>query len=136
MYIDDVTVLGRTFQEHLEDLQEVFHRLRSAGLKLKPSKCAFCQCSVTYLGHVVSCEGIAADPEKIERVASWPVPTSAKEVQRFLGFAGYYRRFIKNFATVAKPLHRLTEKSSSFKWTDECEQAFLQRGRLTSPKVH
>ena len=136
VYIDDVIVLGRTFQEHLDNLQEVFQRLRSAGLRLKPSKCAFFQRSVTYLGHVVSREGISADPGKVRKVASWPVPTSPKEVQRFLGFASYYRRFIKNFAAVAKPLHRLTEKGAPFRWTADCKHAFQElRQRLTSTPV-
>ena len=87
VFIDDVTVLRQTFQEHLDNLQEVFQHFCSAGLRLKPSKCTCFQHSVTYLGHVVSREGIAADPGKVRKVASWPVPTSCKEVLRFLGFA-------------------------------------------------
>ena len=136
VYIDDVIVLGRTFKEHLDNLQEVFQRLRLAGLRLKPSKCAFFQRSVTYLGHVVSREGVSTDPEKVRKVASWPVPSSTKEIQSFLGFASYYRRFIKDFAAIANPLHRLTEKGAQFKWTAECERAFQQlRDSLTSTPI-
>ena len=135
-YIDGVIVLGRTFQAHLDHLQEVFQRLHLAGLRLKPSKCASFQRSVTYLGHVVSRETTAADPEKVRKVASWPVPTSPKEVQNFLGFTNYYRRFIKNFAAIAKPLHHLTEKNAAFRWTADCERAFQElRHRLTSTPV-
>ena len=80
VYIDDVVILGRNFEEHLQHLQQVFDRLRQAGLKLKPRKCHFLQRKVDYLGHVVSNKGIAPDPAKIEKIASWPVPTSPKDV--------------------------------------------------------
>ena len=131
IYIGDVIILGRTFQEyldnlqeHLDNLQEVFQHLCPAGLRLKPSKCTFFQHSVTYLGHIVSREGVAADPEKIRKVASWPTPSSSKEVQSFLRFASYYRHFIKDLAAVAKPLYCLTEKGVHFKWTVDCENTF------------
>ena len=79
---------------------------------------------VTYLGHVVSSNGIAADPSKVHQVAQWPEPTSQTDVQRFLGFVSYYWRFIKDYARIAKPLHHLTEKSVMFKWMEECAAAF------------
>ena len=77
-----------------------------------------------YLGHVVFNKGIAPDPAKIEKIASWPVPTSPKDVQQFLGLAGYYQLFIWDFAEVARSLHRLTESNRSFKWSTECQKAF------------
>ena len=136
VYMDDVIVLGRTFQEHLDNLRSVFCRLREAGLKLKPCKCVFFRKSVKYLGHVVSRDGVSADPDKTKKVATWPIPNSIKEVQKFLGFASYYRRFIQDFAKIAKPLHRLTEGSTPFKWTAECHTAFLDlRQRLVSAPV-
>ena len=136
VYMDDVIVLGKTFEEHLDNLRSVFHRLREAGLKLKPCKCAFFRQSVKYLGHVISREGVAADPEKIEKVATWPIPTSTKELQRFIGFASYYRRFIRDFAEIAKPLHQMTEKATPFKWTTECHDAFQElRRRLVSTPI-
>ena len=92
LYIDDVIVVGRTFDEHLSNLQEVFERVRRARLKVKPSKCSFLQERVSYLGHEVSREGVATDPAKINQVAHWPVPQSTKDVQKFLGLASYYRR--------------------------------------------
>ena len=110
VYIDDIVVVGKSFEEHLHNLQQVLERLRQAGLKLQPRKCRFLQQQVTFLGHTVSAQGVSPDPEKTDRVRSWPEPQSAKEIQQFLGLANYYRRFIKNFATMAKPLHRLTEK--------------------------
>ena len=136
VYLDDVIVLGRSFQEHLCNLRSVFQRLREAGLRLKPSKCSFLQSQVQYLGHVISRSGIATDPKKTEKVASWPTSTSKSEVQKFLGFTGYYRRFVKDFASVARPLHRLTERNTSFLWTDDCQRAFDElRQRLCSAPV-
>ena len=111
---------------HLCNIWDVFKRVRGAGLKLKPSKCAFFREKVFYLGHEVSREGVATDPRKIDQVGSWPIPQSAKDVQKFLGLASYYRRFVRDFATIAKPLHRLTEKTATFEWTRECQEAFAE----------
>ena len=116
VYLDDVIVVGRTFREHLQNLRSVFSRLSTAGLKLQPKKCHLCSPQVEFLGHVVSAEGVSTDPKKIEKVANWPVPTSKREVQQFLGLANYYRRFMEDFARIAKPLHRLTEKTVDFAW--------------------
>ena len=136
VYLDDVIVLGRSFKEHLAHLQSVFQRFREAGLKLKLSKCSFCKSEVRYLGHIISRYGVTPDPANTERVASWPVPNSIKEVQQFLGMAAYYRRFIKDFANIAKPLHRLTERMSRFDWTNECQAAFEElRQRLSTAPV-
>ena len=136
VYLDDIIVLGRSFEEHVQNLVQVFERLRASGLKLKPSKCAFFQKEVQYLGHIISRDGIAPDPERTAKVAKWPVPTSKKEVQQFIGFANYYRRFIKDFAQHAKPLHRLTEQTSPFKWTDTCQDSFSElRKRLCTTPV-
>ena len=135
VYLDDVIIVGKTFQDHLRNLREVFQRLREAGLKLKPTNCDFCSLQVEFLGHIVSAEGVRTDPSKTEKVAQWPVPTSRKEIQQFLGLANYYRRFVKDFATIAKPLHRLTEKTAKFEWTDECQAAFkeIRRRLVTAP---
>ena len=135
VYLDDVIIVGKTFQDHLQNLREVFQRLREAGLKLKPTKCDFCALQVEFLGHIVSAEGVQTDPSKTEKVAQWPTPTSRREVQQFLGLANYYRRFVKDFAAIAKPLHRLTEKTVKFKWTNECQTAFeeIRRRLVTAP---
>jgi len=98
--------------EHPHPPHQVLERPRQAGLKVQPQKCQFLQEEVKFLGHIVSTEGIAPDPDKTTKVAQWPMPTSAVEVQQFLGLANYYRRFIQDFATKAKPLHQLTEKRS------------------------
>ena len=135
VYLDDLVIPGKTFLEHLAHLRNVFQRLREAGLKLKPSKCNFCLKKVEFLGHVVSAEGVRTDPGKTEKVATWPVPMSKRDVQQFLGLANYYRRFVKDFTTVAKPLHHLTEKTAKFEWTEKAQNAFeeLRRRLVTAP---
>ena len=112
VYIDDIIIIGRSFEEHLHHLQQVFDCLKSAGLKIQPSKCHFLQKKVNFLGHIVSSEGVSPDPSKTDRAKGWPTPKSVQEVQQFLGLANYYRRFIKNFATIAKSLHQATEKKT------------------------
>lgn len=135
VHLDDVIILGRTFEEHLTNLRAVFDRFCEAGLKLKPSKCALCQPEVEFLGHIVSAKGVATDPAKIDKVANWPVPRSQREVQQFLGLANYYRRFVHNFAEIAKPLHRLTEKTVPFQWSTQCQGAFenLKHRLISAP---
>jgi len=136
VYLDDVIIIGRDFAEHLHNLSIVLQKLKEAGLRLKPSKCSFCQESVSYLGHIVSREGVSTDPDKTERVTSWPTPTSVQAVQQFLGLASYYRRFVQNFAEIAKPLHRLTERGREFTWTLECETSFATlKNRLASAPI-
>eukprot|EP00731_Ephydatia_muelleri_P012465 Em0006g1359a len=135
VYIDDIVVVGDSFENHLYNLVGVLKRLREAGLKVKPSKCSLCQREVQYLGHVVSTEGISTDPTKVEAICNWPTPTCKQEIQRFLGLANYYRRFIKNFSSIAKPLQRLTEKNNMFHWNELCQSAFdeLRRCLVSSP---
>ena len=98
VFLDDIIVYSRTLKEHIERLDKVFTILRNHGLKVKMRKCSFFQSSVKYLGHVVSKDGISTDDEKIKCIVNWKVPETVKEVKSFLGFAGYYRRFIRNFS--------------------------------------
>ena len=137
VYVDDVIILGRDFAEHTANLRSVFQRLRDANLKLKPAKCSFLQSQVRYLGHIVSQDGVAPDPTKTDRVKMWPCPTNTQEVQRFLGFGNYYRKFIRDFATIAKPLYRLTEHRGIFTWTQDCQEAFdiLRLKLVTAPML-
>lgn len=136
IYLDDVIIFSKTFDEHLERLQEVFQRLRSAGLKLKPQKCKFMQAEVNYLGHVISSDGVLTDPSKTDEVLEWPIPGNVGELRSFLGLASYYRRFVRDFATIAAPLHRLTEKGKTFVWDERCNEAFTTlKQRLVSAPV-
>ncbi|XP_035809415.2 uncharacterized protein LOC118471094 [Amphiprion ocellaris] len=109
VYLDDLIVFGRTLEEHEERLLKVLDRLREVGLKISIDKCQFCQPSVKYVGHIVSAEGVATDPAKIEAVTTWPQPTDLKSLRSFLGFCGYYRRFIANYSSIVRPLTDLTK---------------------------
>ncbi|KAL6459833.1 hypothetical protein MHYP_G00315920 [Metynnis hypsauchen] len=108
VFLDDVIVFSRTLEEHEERLMKVLTRLKEFGLKLSPEKCIFFQTSVRYLGHVVSRNGVQTDPEKISALKTWPVPKTLRALKSFLGFAGYYRRFVKGYSSIVKPLHHLT----------------------------
>ena len=136
VYLDDVIILATSFNDHLCKLAAVFECLMKDGLKRKPYKCAFFQREVQYLGHIISREGVETDPQKTEKVKSWPTPTSMKEVQQILGFTSYYYHFIKGFSEVARSLHSLTERGGVFRWSSECQHTFdLLRERLTTVPV-
>ncbi|KAI7799692.1 hypothetical protein IRJ41_009439 [Triplophysa rosa] len=109
VYLDDVIVFGRSLEEHEERLLKVLDRLEDAGLKVSLDKCQFCLPRVKYVGHIVSKEGIATDPEKVAAVTSWPQPTNLKALRSFLGFCGYYHRFIANYSAIVRPLTELTK---------------------------
>jgi len=129
-------VFSSTIEDHLDRLVVVLNRLRLAGLKLKPEKCAFFQKSVLFLGHVISEKGISTDPEKTRVISEWPSPTCLKVVRSFLSLASYYRKFVDGFAGIAAPLHALTKKGQTFRWTGECEDAFVTlKAALTSPPI-
>ncbi|BHF62235.1 hypothetical protein SprV_0200521600 [Sparganum proliferum] len=136
IYLDDIIVHGKTVEEHNAHLREVLLRLRDAGLVLRTDKCKLLQNQTLLLGYILSPSGIHPDPDKISRICEWPTPKTSQEVRSFLGLASYYRKFVRGFAGIAAPLHRLTEKSRPFLWTKECEAAFDQLKRaLTSPPI-
>ena len=136
LYLDDVIVIAPDVSTHLETLQEVFDRLRAAGLKLKPDKCDMFQQEVRYLGHVVSREGVATDPDKVAAMSKWPPPRDRKELLTFLGMTGYYRQFVESYAAIARPLHRLSGKEVPWEWTPDCQEAFLTlRERMVSAPI-
>ena len=124
VYIDDILVVGETFEDHLLNLRKVFDRLQKAGLRLKPTKCHLAKPQVEYLGYIVSAQGIAADPKKVQAIKSLEVPDNLNILRSFLGLASYYRRFIPRFAAEANPLHALTCKDVPFIWNSACQEAF------------
>ncbi|XP_049306293.1 retrovirus-related Pol polyprotein from transposon 17.6 isoform X1 [Bactrocera dorsalis] len=137
VYLDDIIIMGKSFDDHLKNLEEVFQRIASAGLRLNPKKCSLWKKQVTYLGHKVSTEGIHTEEGKIKAVKDWPQPTNIHELRSFLGLCTYYRRFVPGFANVARSLHDLTKKNRPFVWQLEQEKAFEQLKELlcTSPML-
>ena len=136
VYLDDVLVLGKEFDEHLRNLELVWERLRESGLHLKPEKCHLVQEEVEYLGFVVSGRGITTSPSKVQAVKEFPVPEDVTSLRSFLGLSSYYRRFIANFSTIAAPLFHLTKKDVPFVWSNRCQEAFQQlKDTLSSASV-
>ena len=119
-------------------MEEVFQHLIGAGVKLKPRKCRLFHHEAEYLGHIVSEDGLKVSPGKVAAVQEWPQPECVTELRSFLGTAGYYRRFVKNFSTIAAPLHELTKKGVEFNWTPECQRAFeqLKKCLATTPVLN
>lgn len=135
VYLDDVIVFSKTFEEMIKNLGKVFLRFRSANLKINPKKCSLFGRKVKYLGHV-SEEGISTDPEKISAVKDWPIPQNKKQIRSFLGFCSYYRKFVEGFSLVAKPLFNLTGDQVKFRWTQECQEAFdILKEKLVSSSI-
>ena len=140
MYLDDIIIFNDTKEEHLKRLEAVFQKLAAASLKLKPSKCFFFREEIEYLGHVVSGNGIATNPKKVEAVTKWPTPKTVYDVRSFLGFVGYYRRFIKDFSKIAKPIREVitglenqskrTAKKTVIEWTEAADSAFEHLKKL------
>jgi deoxyuridine 5'-triphosphate nucleotidohydrolase len=136
IYLDDTNVYSTTFEDHLLHLRIVFDKLRQSGLKLQPSKCHFGKTSLAFLGHVISKDGIKPDPAKISAVKNFPKPHNLTVLRGFLGLASYYRRFVKDFAKIAAPLHQLMRKDQPFIWTTEHQEVFEElKHRLISAPI-
>ncbi|KAJ0704368.1 putative nucleotidyltransferase, Ribonuclease H [Helianthus annuus] len=135
VFFDDILVYSKSLEQHVDHLKEVLNVLRNAKLYARLSKCAFGGESVEYLGHIISKEGVATDPKKIEAIQQWPRPTNVKQLRGFLGLSGYYRRFIQSYGILAKPLTSLLRKDR-FVWTDETTSAFERlKEAVCSPPV-
>lgn len=126
-YLDDLIIVSDTFEKHIAMLEKVFQQLRYAGLTINLKKSEFCKSRLRYLGFIVDEKGLRTDPNKVEAMTNFPKPKNAKEVKGFLGLTGYYRRFIKDFSTIAAPLNKITgtrKGVSNFAWSTEAENAF------------
>ena len=126
MYLDDLLVHAADFQVALQSLHDVLQAIRRARLHLNPKKCHLFRRKVSFLGHVISGEGVATDLTKVAAVREWPAPSNVTELRSFLGLTLYYRRFIKGFATITAPLHQLTQKGWDFQWSKDCATVFSQ----------
>jgi hypothetical protein len=114
VFFDDILIYSHTLEDHLQHLRYVFELLPQGQWKLKMSKCSFALTKIAYLGHIISVAGVETDPAKLASIAQWPTPTSIKELRSFLGLAGYYRRFVRHFRVISKPLTTLLKKHSLF----------------------
>ena len=134
--IDDILVFSKTKEEHVEHLRLVLQKLREHNLYAKRSKCEFWLEEVSFLGHVVSNDGIAVDTSKVKDVLNWKPPTDVGEIRSFLGLAGYYRRFIEGFSKLTKPMTALLEKNANFVWSDQCQASIEEfKKRLTTASM-
>ena len=145
IYLDDLIIFSKNFDEHVDRIKQVFDRITDYGMKLSPKKCSFFMREVKYIGQIVSAVGVQADPDKIDKVKNWPIPTNPEQVRSFLGFVGYYRKFIQNFSRIARPLIDLMatgkktkgkqQNSPKWKWGNEQTAALegLKEKLITPP---
>ncbi|WVZ80007.1 hypothetical protein U9M48_027525 [Paspalum notatum var. saurae] len=135
VFFDDILIYSATREDHLHHIRLVLELLQKDQWKVKLSKCTFATQQIAYLGHLISSQGVATDPSKISAVANWLTPTSVKELKSFLGLAGYYRRFVRHFDVIARPLNDLLKKGALFVWTSQHDGAFqaLKEALITAP---
>lgn len=151
VYLDDIVITGLTFEDHLERLGLVFGKLKDSGMKVAPKKCQLFKEEVQYVGHIVTADGVRADPAKTDKIQSWPTPSNVSQLQSFLGFTGFYRRYIRDYSKIAHPLNMLlggtsttggkrkktgNKDTTKWIWGPEQEQAFEKlKSCLTSPPI-
>jgi hypothetical protein len=135
VFMDDILVYSRTLEDHILHLQQVFDILHCNKFLLKRFKCVFAEQSLEYLGHIMSKDGVATKPSKVEAVQSWPVPRNVKQLRGFLGLTRYYRRFIQHYGVISRPLTQLLKKETIFQWTPQTQEAFelLKKALSTAP---
>jgi hypothetical protein len=135
-YLDDIVVNGSSLRDYQEKLEQVFICLRLHNLKLQPNECSFLRKEVLYLGHIINENGISPDPTKLECIKNYPKPKNVKDIKSFLGLLNYYRRFVDNFAKIAKPLTYLLKKDIIFNWNNKCDNAFDElKNNLMNPRL-
>ncbi|XP_038977292.1 uncharacterized mitochondrial protein AtMg00860-like [Phoenix dactylifera] len=137
VFFNDILIYSKTLEEHMRHLDLVLRTLEEYHFFIKPSKCAFVQTELDYLGHVVSGDGVRVDIRKIEVMTDWPLPKDISALRGFLGLTGYYRRFVKGYSLIAKPLMTMLKKDG-FEWTPAARQAFedLKRSMTQTLCLH
>ena len=119
VYLDDIIIYSKTFEEHIKHVTKVLEKLREANLMIKLRKCKFFEVEISFLGHIIGRHGLKSDPEKIEKIKKLPTPIDLTSLRLVLGLFLYYRRFIKNFSKIAKLMNKLLKKKIPFIWTNE-----------------
>lgn len=137
VFFDDILVYNSSWAEHLQQMCTVLQTMHHHKLFLKKSKCLFGEESMTYLGHIISGQGVAMDSDKVEAIQAWPKPQTLRALRGFLGLIGYYREFIKDYGSVAAPLTKLLKKEA-FSWTTDADSAFaaLKAALVSAPVLH
>jgi hypothetical protein len=136
IFFDDILVYSRSLEEHIDHLRQVFQWLQADQWKLKLMKCTFACESIAYLGYMISATRVSTDPSKVQAIVDWPTPSCVEELRGFLGLAGYYRKFVRNFGIMAKPLTDLLKKDQLFVWTTSHVEAFqLLKDALCSAPI-
>jgi predicted aspartyl protease len=137
-YLDDILIYSDNITQYREHIRLILERIRQVGLSLKPTKCEFHTHKTEYLGYIIAPEGISMDPEKVNAVKEWQQPTTVKGIQSFLGFANFYRRFIRDFSKITTPLTKLIWKDTPFVWDDAAQQAFekIKTAMISRPILH
>ena len=135
VYLDDIIIYSRTFEQHIDHIRQIFGALRKATLKIKIKKAYFCFPNIAFLGHIVGRNGISPDPAKVEKIRNFPEPTNLKELRGALGLFSYYRKFVKDFSKIAKPMLTLLKKDTPFLWTNKQQRAFdyLKKRLMEAP---
>jgi hypothetical protein len=135
VFFDDILVYNASLDDHTRHLKLVLELLARDQWKVKLSKCSFARQQVSYLSHIIDAQGVATDPVKIQAIAEWPTPSGIRDLRSFLGLAGYYRKFIRNFGVICQPLTSLLKKGSLFIWTSEHDIAFntLKKALVSAP---
>lgn len=124
VYLDDIVIVTKEFNKHIEILEKIFERLAEANLSLNWEKCCFCRPQLKYLGYIVNKNGLQVDPEKVSSIMDFPAPRTVRQVRRFLGLASWYRRFVPSFSTIVAPLTSLLKKGRKYFWGDDQQRAF------------
>jgi len=135
VFMDDILKYSHSFEEHLILLQKVFDIIHEHQFSIKLSKCSFAQRIIEYLGHCISADGVATEPSKVQAVQQWPTPHNLKTLRGFLGLIGYYRKFIKHYGMISRPLTLLLKKGTPYQWTVATEEAFnlLKHALVNAP---
>lgn len=134
-FFDDILIYSPDLTSHLDHLRQVLTLLSEQQWKVKMSKCSFAQTQLSYFGHIISDKGVTTDQSKVEEVVNWKVPTTLKKLRGFLGLAGYYQKFVRNFGIISRPLTLLLKKDVPFVWSSEADQAFqsLKMALVSAP---
>ena len=124
VYLDDIIIFSKNYEEHLQHLQQVFDCLEEANLKINPEKCHFCNKEIQFLGHVINEKGVKPDPAKIEKIVNMTSPRNVKQLRTVLGLFSYYRRFVKNFSKLVAPMNELLKRDHEYEWELQHQQIF------------